>query len=332
MDRVPPTHEREVVALTGGIGGAKLALGLKRVLAPQSLTLVANTGDDFEHLGLSICPDLDTVLYTLADLADPEKGWGRRDETWNFMKALGALGGPDWFQLGDADLAIHVERTHRLRAGESLTGIMADLGRRLDIGVRLLPMSDDPVRTRVLSAAGWLDFQDYFVRQRCDPVVMQLQFDGVAQARANPAMLEKLADPHLRAVVICPSNPLISIEPILALTGVRRALADTAAPVIAVSPLVGGEAIKGPTAKMMREMGSAATAAAVADRYNGLLDGYVIDDRDAGDSAGIKVPWVVTNTVMKTLQERDSLARVVLEFADQLREMKKSNLKRNADE
>src|SRR6266853_6566726 len=208
-----------VLALSGGVGGAKLALGLYRILPPDSLTVVANTGDDFEHLGLAVSPDLDTLLYTLSGQDNPELGWGRRGETWTFMEALEALGGETWFRLGDGDLATHVERTRRLKAGESLSAIIDDFRRRLGIIARLLPMSDDPVRTRLCTPDGWLDFQDYFVRLRCMPVIDRLEFAGAGDARPLPGVLAALADPQLRAVVICPSNPFISIDPILAVPG-----------------------------------------------------------------------------------------------------------------
>src|SRR4029077_18177761 len=202
------SHTRSlVVALSGGIGGAKLVLGLSRVMPAADLVVVANTGDDFEHLGLAISPDLDTILYVLADLDDPQRGWGRRDETWTFMAALAALGGETWFQLGDGDLATHVERTRRLAAAETLSHITDDLCRRLGVGARILPMSEDRVRTRVRTSDGWLDFQDYFVRRRCAPVLHELAYDGAAQARPHPAFITALADTGLRAVIICPSNP-----------------------------------------------------------------------------------------------------------------------------
>src|ERR1700726_3117190 len=263
-----------VLALSGGIGGAKLALGLSRVLPPGELTIVANTGDDFEHLGLLISPDFDTLLYTLAGLNDAARGWGRGDETWTFMKALSALGGETWFQLGDGDLAIHVERTRRLAAGETLSHITDDFCRRLGVGARLLPMSEDRVRTHVRTSDGWLDFQDYFVRRRCAPEVNELAYDGAAQARPHPAFISALADGRLRAVIICPSNPYLSVDPILAPPGVRAALKACPAPVIAVSPIIGGRAVKGPTAKMMSELGSPVTAAAGAQHHGGLIDPY----------------------------------------------------------
>ena len=308
-----------VLALSGGIGGAKLALGLNRVMPPERLIVVANTGDDFEHLGLAISPDLDTLMYTLAGLADPDKGWGRRAETWTFMAALGALGGETWFQLGDGDLATHVERTRRLAAGETLSRITADFCRRLGVVPRILPMSDDRVRTRLRCAEGVLDFQDYFVRRRCAPAVLDVSYEGAAAAHPQPDFVAALAGPRLRAVIICPSNPYLSIDPILALPGVREGLADCAAPVIAVSPIIGGRAVKGPTAKMMRELGLPVTAAAVARHYHGLIDGYVVDraDGDGGALPGVRVATAAT--LMSSLADREALARSVLALADELR-------------
>jgi LPPG:FO 2-phospho-L-lactate transferase len=304
-----------VLALSGGIGGAKLALGLYRILPPGALTVVANTGDDFVHLGLAISPDTDTLLYTLAGLDDPERGWGRRDETWTFMKALERLGGETWFNLGDGDLATHVERTRRLAAGEALSAITDDFRRRLGIKARLLPMTDDPVHTRLRTEQGWLDFQDYFVHQHCQPIVREIAFAGADRARPQPEFLQSLADQDLRAVVICPSNPFISIDPILALPGVREALHGCAAPVVAVSPIIGGNAVKGPTAKMMAELGLQVDAAAVARHYGDILDLFIADESDAGDVADLGIPVVFARTLMSSLEDRKALARTVLEAA-----------------
>ncbi len=304
-----------VLTLCGGVGGAKLALGLYRVLAPHRLTVVANTGDDFVHLGLHVSPDLDTVMYTLAGRADPEAGWGRSDETWSFMAALDELGGETWFRLGDGDLATHVERSRRLAAGQSLSAIAADFCARLRIAAGIAPMSDDPVRTLVHTDEGVLPFQEYFVARRCQPVVTAFAFDGAEAARPSLAFLAALADPALSAVVICPSNPFVSIDPILALPGVREALAACPAPVVAVSPIVGGRAVKGPTAKIMGELGMSATAAAVARYYGALIDGFVVDEADAGDAATLDLPVSVTRTLMESLDDRDALARHVLAFA-----------------
>ena len=307
-----------VVALSGGVGGAKLALGLSRVVPDGRLMVVANTGDDFEHLGLAVSPDLDTLLYTLAGLDNPETGWGRRGETWSFMAALEALGGESWFRLGDGDLATHVERTRLLAAGETLAQITSAFAQRLGIAACIVPMSDDPVRTRLRTEEGWLDFQDYFVRRRSGPQVREIAYDGAAAARPNRDFLAALADPELRAVVICPSNPFLSIEPILAMPGVRSARALCAAPVVAVAPLIGGEAVKGPTAKIMRELGFEASAAAVARRYADLLDVYVVDRQDAAaEVPGIKL--VPAATLMLTLADREALARIVLATADEAR-------------
>jgi LPPG:FO 2-phospho-L-lactate transferase len=306
-----------VVALSGGIGGAKLALGLSRVLPPEELLVVGNTGDDFEHLGLHVSPDLDTLMYVLAGLDNPEMGWGRRDETWSFMASIGVLGGEDWFRLGDRDLATHVERTRRLRGGETLSQITADFCQRLGVGTRLLPMSDDAVRTRIRSDGGWIDFQDWFVRQQCQPVVHELAFDGASRAQPQPALLAALQGGGLRAVVICPSNPLISVGPILAIPGLREAIAGCGAPVVAVSPIIGGQAVKGPTATMLRDLGTVPSAAAVARHYGSLLQGYVMEPGD--DATGIAAQVTRATTLMRTLQNRDALAHAVLDAADRLR-------------
>jgi LPPG:FO 2-phospho-L-lactate transferase len=311
-----------IIALSGGVGGAKLALGLSRILPPEQLLVVVNTGDDFEHLGLAISPDIDTVVYTLAGLANREVGWGRADETWSCMETLAAIGGETWFKLGDRDLAVHIERTRRLRAGETLSRVTADLCHRLGVGPHVLPMSDDPVRTRLLTDTGWLDFQEYFVRNRCEPVVRELSFHGADSARPHPDFMAALADPKLEAVVICPSNPFISVEPILAVPGVRDALAHCAAPVIAVSPIIAGRAIKGPTAKMMTELGLDPTAGTVAQRYSDLLDGYVIDHADMAEVVSIDARVTLAQTLMTTIEDRETLARTVLDAAAVLRRRK----------
>jgi LPPG:FO 2-phospho-L-lactate transferase len=310
-----------VMALSGGVGGAKLVVGLARLLAPDRLLVVANTGDDFEHLGLTICPDVDTLLYAGAALDNPETGWGRRDETWTFMRVLDDLGGPTWFRLGDGDLALHVARSQRLRAGESLSRVTDDIRRRLGVGYRILPMSDQPVRTWVDTDEGRLAFQDYFVRRRCEPPVSGVEFVGGSSARAAPGLIEALDGPDLEAVVICPSNPLISVAPILAVPELRAALERTSAPVVAVSPLVGGRALKGPTAKMMTELGLGSDAVAIARFYAGLLDGLIIDRADADQKSAIEATGaavLVAPTVMKDLDDRVALAGAVLEFASML--------------
>jgi LPPG:FO 2-phospho-L-lactate transferase len=307
-----------VVALCGGVGGAKLAHGLALALAPDELTVVVNTGDDFRHLGLYICPDLDSVMYALAGIADPVRGWGRRDETWTFMEALKELGGESWFQLGDRDLAVHVERTWRLAQGATLTEVTTQLARALGIAVRLLPMTDDPVRTRVLTVEGWLDFQEYFVHRQCQPAVRDFAFAGAEVAQPQADASAALKRPDLRAIIICPSNPFVSVEPILALPGIRVAIQRSTAPVIAVTPIIGGKAIKGPAAKMMAELGLEVSAAAVAGRYADLIDGFVIDQEDVGSQGFAAVKFFSAATLMRTIDDRLRLAQVVLQAADTL--------------
>lgn len=313
-----PVPTGPVLALCGGIGGAKLALGLYGILPAGSLTVVVNTGDDFEHLGLAISPDLDTVLYTLGGVADPQRGWGRAGETWQFMTALRQLGGEAWFQLGDLDLAMHVERTRRLRAGQGLATFAAHAARQFGISARILPMTDDPVHTVVATDGGDLPFQRYFVEQRCAPAVRGLRFEGCEQARPATGLIDLMADPALRAIVICPSNPYLSVDPILAVPGVRATLMAAAAPVVAVSPIIGGRAVKGPTDKIMAELGIAATTAAIAAHYEGLIDGLVIDHADAQDADGANVRTLVTHTMMNDLSDRQRLAGEILGFADSL--------------
>jgi LPPG:FO 2-phospho-L-lactate transferase len=302
-----------VVAISGGIGGAKLAFGLYRVLPADSLMVGCNTGDDFEHLGLSISPDLDTVLYTLAGIANPETGWGRAGETWTFMQALQSLGGETWFRLGDADLATHVERTCRLAAGESLSAISDDFCTRLGVRARVVPMSDQPVRTLVHTDDGILPFQRYFVQSRCEPQVTGFDFHGAGDAHPSLPLWEALLSESLEAVVICPSNPFISIDPILAVPGLRGAIGDCGAPVVAVSPIIGSESIKGPTAKMMAELGIPRSARAVADHYDGLLTGFVLDESDEG--AVTSLPCLHTRILMENDEDKTTLASQVLDFA-----------------
>lgn len=318
MTGAPGRADVRCVVLSGGVGGSKLALGLARVLAPGELLCVANTGDDFEHLGLRISPDLDTLTYTLAGINDPVTGWGRADETWSFMETLAALGGETWFRLGDRDLALHVERTRRLKNGETLSAIAADVAARLGVRQRIVPMSDDGVATVVETAEGPLPFQHYFVRERARPAVTGFRYAGAERARPAAALLEALAALGLEAVVICPSNPFISIDPILSMPGVRAALREAKAPVVAVSPIVGGAAVKGPTAKMMTELGIEVSPVAVARHYQGLIDALVIDRRDeacARAVRGLGVECRTAATVMRGLADRDALARVVLELA-----------------
>jgi LPPG:FO 2-phospho-L-lactate transferase len=311
-----------VIALCGGVGGAKLAFGLSRVLPPDDLSIIVNTGDDFVHLGLAMSPDIDTVVYTLADLADRERGWGLAGETWSFLSALARLGGEDWFQVGDHDLATHIIRTRRRAAGESLSQVTAELARRLGVAHAVIPMSDQSVATWIDTPGGALPFQAYFVRERCLPVALRVRFEGAEQAAPSPGFAAALARPDLAAILICPSNPYLSIDPILAIPGVREALAARRAPCVAVSPIVGGQAIKGPTAKLMRELGLAPGAAAICDHYARLIDGLLLDHADAGDAAEVERRGIaahVTGTVMRNDDDRVALARDTLVFAASLR-------------
>jgi LPPG:FO 2-phospho-L-lactate transferase len=307
-----------IVALSGGVGGAKLAHGLSLALLPEELSIIVNTGDDFRHLGLHIAPDLDSVLYALAGLSDPARGWGRRDETWTFMEALRGLSGETWFQLGDGDLAMHVERSWRLAQGAGLSEVTAHLCRALGIGARVLPMSDDPVRTRVLTPEGWLDFQEYFVHRQCKPAVREFLFAGAETARAQPDALAALQRRDLRAIIICPSNPFVSVEPILAVPGLRAAIRQSHAPVVAVTPIIGGKAIRGPAAKIMTELGLDVSGAAVARRYADLIDGFVIDQADVFPDPLPGVTFFSAATLMNSTDDRVRLAHAVLQAADTL--------------
>ena len=297
-----------ILALTGGVGGAKLALGLSQVLGPDEVLFMVNTGDDFEHLGLHISPDIDSLTYALAQENNQELGWGRAGETWQFIETLGALGGDDWFRLGDKDMALHTRRTQLIRAGATLTEATRAICSAMGIEHTVAPMSDDPVRTIVHSDQGPLAFQHYFVRDRCEPAVTGFEFQGLDQARLNPVIETWLKD--CDGVIVCPSNPYVSVDPLLQLPGFRARL--DALPVIAVSPIVGGIAIKGPAAKMMAELQVPATASAVAAHYEGLIDGFVMDETDADEAKGLKIPTIVTNTIMVTLADRVALARDVL--------------------
>lgn len=307
-----------VVALSGGVGGAKLLRGLARVLPPDTLAAIVNTGDDFEHLGLHISPDVDTALYTLGGLAHCEQGWGRRDETWSFMGALEELGGETWFRLGDRDLALHVERTRRLKAGEPLTAIVADFARAFGIRAQIVPMSDEPIATRVVTDEGELAFQDYFVRLRCAPAVQAIRFEGAEAARPSRAACAAFASPDLEAVLIAPSNPWLSIDPLLAIAGLRSALENARCPVVAVTPILAGKAVKGPTAKIMGELAIAVSPLSVAEHYRGLIDGFVADSRDAILAAGFGLPVEFADTLMTTPEDCDRVARAALALAGRL--------------
>jgi LPPG:FO 2-phospho-L-lactate transferase len=315
------TKKHKVLAISGGVGGAKLALGLYKLLPPQQLTIVTNTADDFEHLGLSISPDLDTLMYTLAGRNNQAQGWGLAGESWQTMAMLKDYGAEDWFQLGDKDIATHLIRSQLLRQGKSLAEVTTHLCRKLGIETTVLPMTDDPVRTRIQTADGELAFQHYFVREQCRPAVTGYRFDGIDSAKAHPDILQQLADEALSAIIICPSNPFVSVSPFLQLEGVRVALKASRAPVIAVSPIVAGMAIKGPAAKMMQELNMPNSAQAVAQFYGDLLDGFVIDESDADQADAIRALGTavdVAPTVMRSLEDRIGLAEIVLQFSNLL--------------
>jgi LPPG:FO 2-phospho-L-lactate transferase len=299
----------KIVAFAGGVGGAKLADGLAQILPPGDLTIVVNTGDDFEHLGLSISPDVDTVCYTLAGLANSTTGWGRQAETFQALENIRKLGGPVWFQVGDQDLATHLERTRRLKEGQSLSQITQGFCQAWGVGPLVLPMSDQPVHTMIDTIeSGEIPFQEYFVHRNCEPKVRGFRFAGIESARPTPGVLESIKASD--AIIFCPSNPWVSIDPILSLPGIRSAL-DTR-PVLAVSPIIGGQTVKGPAAKMYAELGIQPSALAVAHHYAGMLTGFVLDDVDHAMAKEILIPTLVTQTLMKSRDDRRHLAQDVL--------------------
>jgi len=307
-----------ILALAGGVGGAKLAHGLARILEPGQLTIAVNTGDDFRHLGLHVSPDLDSVMYKLADLNDLERGWGLRDESWQFMEMLARLGGEDWFNLGDRDLATHMMRTQRLQAGESLTQVTAGLCRSLGIEHIIAPMSDDLVGTLVETEDGVLPFQHWFVRLRCEPVVRSIRFEGVKFAKPSPPVAAALQSDVLEAIILCPSNPFVSIDPIAAIPAIGAALLGRIVPLVAISPIIGGAAVKGPAAKMMAEMGLPVSPLGIARYYGNRIDGLVIDIEDAALAADIEregVKVTVTRTLMQSAADEARLAEETLAFA-----------------
>ena len=304
----------KVAVLTGGVGGAKLVEGLYRLLPAGSLTAIVNTGDDFVHFGLPVSPDIDTVLYTLADKANRALGWGREGETWSFMAALRSLGGEDWFNLGDGDLALHVLRGHALAQGEPLSAITAQFAVAWRLALAVLPMSDDPVATWIETDEGAMEFQRYFVQRRCEPSVAAVRFEGAEGARPAPGVVEAILAAD--AVLIAPSNPWLSIDPILAVPDIRAALKACAAPVVAVSPLVEGKAVKGPTAKLMGELGLEVTNAAIGEHYAGLLDAMLIH---GGDFAPEGLTAARTDTLMRDATDRARVAQAALDLAVGLR-------------
>jgi LPPG:FO 2-phospho-L-lactate transferase len=306
-----------VVALAGGVGGAKLAVGLAECLPPDRFTVIVNIGDDFEHLGLKICPDLDTVCYTLAGMANPVTGWGLAGESYNALESLVALGGPAWFRLGDRDLGTHLERTRRLRIGQSLSQITQRFCHVWGITITILPASDDSVPTWVYTEEGEMPFQEYFVHRQCHPVVTGFRFEGYQQAHPAPGVTDALQAADL--VVLCPSNPWVSIDPILAIPGIREEVENR--PVLAVSPIIAGATVKGPAAKMYAELGIQPSALSVAHHYDKLLDGFVLDQIDAAQAQSVEALGVrarLTDTIMRTPQDRRRLAEEVLKFGESL--------------
>lgn len=310
-----------VIALSGGVGGAKLCLGLEDELPPGTLHVVVNTADDFVHMGLRICPDIDTLVYTLSGRANQQLGWGIEGESWHTMEALAELGGETWFRLGDRDMATHLWRTQQLAAGRGVGEVTADLASRLGVSSHIYPMTEEPVHTMVHTDEGDMPFQQYFVGRQCEPAVSGFNFEGVTAARPNRQLMQVLHEEPPAAIVICPSNPYVSIDPILQVPGLWLALRDSPAPVVLVSPIVNGMAIKGPTAKMMGELEVPVTAEGVAQhycaRFPGLVDYFVIDESDSALASAIEALGVsaeIAPTVMKSREDKQDLARFVLQL------------------
>ena len=304
----------KILAITGGVGGAKLALGLSKILSDKEVLFLVNTGDDFQHLGLEISPDIDSLLYALSEKNNPDLGWGRKDESWNFISTLEELGADSWFRLGDRDLAIHIIRTQMLSAGKTRQEVADHLANALGIKHRIAPMSMSKVGTLVDTPHGELAFQEYFVRERCEPEVVNFRFEGIGTAEPNPLVFSWLDD--CDGILICPSNPYVSVDPILKIPGYAEIFRSK--PVIAVSPIVGGMAIKGPAAKMMTELGIPPTPMAVAKHYGDLLSGFVLDETDGEQANDISIPSIVTQTIMLTLKDRIDLATQCVRFLEDL--------------
>ena len=305
----------KVCALAGGVGGAKLSVGLQGALEPGDLSVIVNTADDFDPWGLRVCPDLDTVMYTLAGVENPETGWGLAGESFAALGALAGYGEDTWFKLGDKDLATHVLRTARLREGHTLTAVTEGLSRALGVPGPILPMCDEEVSTVLKTPAGLLEFQEYFVRRRQRDEVLGVELRGIEDARPTGAVLEAFSGADV--IVLCPSNPVVSLGPILSVPGMREALAAAPAPKVAVSPIVGGKALKGPADRMLHSLGHESSPAGVAALYEGVLDGMVVDRADEGEKGGIErlgVRVLSTDAVMGEGLDRARLAREVLEF------------------
>jgi LPPG:FO 2-phospho-L-lactate transferase len=315
-DHRPPTSDYrplKIMALAGGIGAAKFLLGLNQMMPPEHLTIIANTGDDIELFGLRVCPDIDTVTYTLAGVINETFGWGLAGDTFELLKWMSRYGEASWFNLGDRDLATHLFRTNLLREGVSLTEVTARIASALGVRARILPMSDAYTPTRVVTSEGEMHLQEYFVRRRCEPRVQALHFQNIESAKASDGVLEALKTSD--AVIICPSNPFISIGPILAVPGIREALRQNRAKVIAITPIIAGQAMKGPAADMLRDLGHEVSARGVASLYEDIAGTFVLDETDSDLRASIEeigMSVVVTNTLMKTLEDKRRLAQETL--------------------
>ena len=305
----------KVVVLAGGLGGSRFARALAETIDPAELTIVGNVGDDLEILGLHVSPDLDTILYTLTGRLDEERGWGRRDETWNALEEAGELGAETWFRLGDRDIGLHLVRTEKLRAGQPLSGVTRELARAFGLVPALLPATDDRLRTWLTTPAGEFPFQDWFVGRQHRDEVDGVRFEGAEDARPAPGVLEALGEADL--IAIAPSNPFVSIGPILAVAGIREALEQRRAPAVAVSPLIGGKAVRGPADRMLTRLAGGTGPKQVTDCYKGLIDALVVDEADADEDAGIRT--IVTRTLMSDADARRRLADAVLETAGALR-------------
>jgi LPPG:FO 2-phospho-L-lactate transferase len=301
-----------VVVLTGGVGGAKLVEGLNQIVAPDMLTAIVNVGDDFTHLGLHVSPDIDTLLYTLSGKANQAQGWGREGESWTFMQVLRELGGEDWFLLGDGDLALHIMRTDKLRSGTGLADITRAFAQAWGLHMRILPASEQAITTCVETDAGLLEFQRYFVEKRCIPIARSIGFRGAQHAAPGPHVIEAIGEADI--ILVAPSNPYLSIDPILAIPEIRMQLEMARAPVIAVSPLIAGQAVKGPTTKIMQELGVPSDNFSIADHYRGLIDGLLVN---LGDPAPEDLSVARTDTMMRSAEDRGRVAQAALALARQ---------------
>ncbi len=306
-----------LLALTGGVGGAKLALGLSKILNKDEVVFLVNTGDDFVHMGLHISPDVDTLIYTLAGKADPIQGWGRQAESWNFLETLEELLGETWFRLGDKDLAVHVLRTLLLNKGWTLTRSISRIAKALGVVHKVLPVTNDELQTMVITDRGRMPFQHYFVKHQCEPTVHDIEFSGATTAKLNP----QLDLNQITAVVICPSNPYLSVDPLLAIDELKSFLANSSLPRVAVSPIVQGSALKGPTAQIMNSLGHPVSSITVSKHYQELINGIIIDHSDEMLKAEIKemdLHCTTQQTVMKTLEDKIKLAQEVMSFCGEL--------------